>query len=192
MAYYALTKGMKKVKFMIFVAMISALANLFGCTFTPDVRDGDGMVYVDRDYRTQYANTLPFDDIDAFPKYAVAYLGKGDEGERNCEEYTRKLFCDLSKQERDSIGHYDFGGDEWYLVVPRHGTDNELVCADENAEPVINRSGIPFSMKCNGDVTVRITDYGGVEYTPRVDENGNLAPDEEIFDITHFVDLAQE
>lgn len=38
------------------------------------------MVYVDSEHRTEYANTLPFDEIDDYPYWAVAYLGEGENG----------------------------------------------------------------------------------------------------------------
>ena len=34
--------------------------------------NGPGMVYVDSEHRTEYANTLPFDEIDDYPYWAVA------------------------------------------------------------------------------------------------------------------------
>lgn len=42
--------------------------------------DGPGMVYVDSEHRTEYANNLPFDEIDDYPYWAVAYLGEGENG----------------------------------------------------------------------------------------------------------------
>ena len=69
------------------MAIIAILASLFGCgkntPFEPQILDGPGMEYVDSEYRNDYANCLPFDDIQGEPYLAVAYLGKGEIGKEN-------------------------------------------------------------------------------------------------------------
>ena len=49
------------------MAILAILASLFGCgkntPFEPQILDGPGMEYVDSEYRNDYANCLPFDDI---------------------------------------------------------------------------------------------------------------------------------
>ena len=69
------------------MAILAILASLFGCgkntPFEPQILDGPGMEYVDSEYRNDYANCLPFDDIQGEPYLAVAYLGKGEIGKEN-------------------------------------------------------------------------------------------------------------
>ena len=68
------------VKMVKLIAIFTVLANLFGCKMPePHMLDGPGMEYVDSAYRTEYANTLPFDEIEEYPYCAAAYLGKGEE-----------------------------------------------------------------------------------------------------------------
>ena len=64
------------VKMMKLIAIFTVLANLFGCKM-PDLHmlDGPGMVYVDSEHRTEYANTLPFDEIEEYPYCAARTVG---------------------------------------------------------------------------------------------------------------------
>ena len=74
---------MIKVRLMKAIAIFTVIAGLFGCRSPgekPFMLDGPGMVYVDSEHRTEYANTLPFDKIDDYPYWAVAYLGEGENG----------------------------------------------------------------------------------------------------------------
>jgi hypothetical protein len=49
---------------MKIMAILAILASLFGCGKNdPYILDGPGMEYVDSEYRTEYANCLPFEDI---------------------------------------------------------------------------------------------------------------------------------
>ena len=81
------------VKMVKLIAIFTVLANLFGCKMPePHMLDGPGMEYVDSAYRTEYANTLPFDEIEEYPYCAAAYLGKGEEGKANCDVYIEKQF----------------------------------------------------------------------------------------------------
>ena len=77
------------------IAIFTVIAGLFGCRSPgekPFILDGPGMVYVDGEHRTEYANTLPFDEIDDYPYWAVAYLGEGETGKNTANEYIEKLF----------------------------------------------------------------------------------------------------
>ena len=78
------------------MAILAILASLFGCgkntPFEPQILDGPGMEYVDSEYRNDYANCLPFDDIQGEPYLAVAYLGKGEIGKENKDVCIDKLF----------------------------------------------------------------------------------------------------
>ncbi len=86
------------MRLMKVIAIFTVIASLFGCRApgeTPFMLDGPGMVYVDSEHRTEYANTLPFDEIDDYPYWAVAYLGEGENGKNTAKEYIEKLFSKL-------------------------------------------------------------------------------------------------
>ena len=69
---------------MKIMAILAILASLFGCgNPEPQILDGPGMVYVDSEYRNEYANCLPFENWRGEPYLAIAYLGKGDAGKVN-------------------------------------------------------------------------------------------------------------
>ena len=84
------------VKMVKLIAIFTALANLFGCTAKKlHMLDGPGMVYVDSEHRTEYANTLPFDELEGYPYCAVVFLGKGEIGEANRKKYIDKFIKNL-------------------------------------------------------------------------------------------------
>ena len=178
------------VRIMKIIALLAALSNLFGCVMPKEklfVLDGPGMVYVDREHRTEYANTLSFDEIDDYPYWAVAYLGEGDEGEKAEKEYVEKLFSELSEEKRNAIEHYDYGSEKRYLVIPRYGEDNELIQNgdDENPKKVYN--GVPYIVSCGSDVEIHSLVKGGVHIiTLDTDENGRLIAAPDIWDITEY------
>ena len=97
------------------IAIFTVIAGIFGCRAPgekPFMLDGPGMVYVDSEHRTEYANTLPFDEIDDYPYWAVAYLGEGENGKNTAKEYIEKLFSKLSEEQRKAVKHYDYGGEK--------------------------------------------------------------------------------
>ena len=99
------------IKIMAFLAM---LASFFGCGKNdPYILDGPGMVYVDSDYRNDYANCLPFEDIQGSPYLAIAYLGKADVGKANKDIYINKIFASLGVEEISQIKTFEFEGDDW-------------------------------------------------------------------------------
>ncbi|MDO5311357.1 MAG: hypothetical protein Q4E94_05570, partial [Clostridia bacterium] len=99
-------------------------------------------------------NTLPFDEIEGYPYWAVVFLGKGNEGEANREYYIEKLFSALPKESLDKIKHYDFEGDEWYLVIPRYGDRNDIISLyGDEKEKYINY-GEAFTVKCGRNIKI--------------------------------------
>ena len=89
---------MIKVSMMKFMTILAIIASLFGCSEPePQILDGPGMVYVDSEYRNDYANCLPFGELRGEPYFAVAYLGKGETGEANKDIYTNTLFESLGE-----------------------------------------------------------------------------------------------
>lgn len=180
---------MIKVKLLKITSILGVVAGLLGCNRfyeKPFMLDGPGMVYVDSEYRTEYANTLPFDEIDDYPYWAVAYLGKGDEGEKAAKEYAEKLFSELSEEKRQAISHYDYGGEKWYLVIPRYGEENELIQNGDKKNLQKVHDGTPYIINCGGDVEIYIVIRGGHKITLDTDENGRLISTPDIWDITEY------
>lgn len=171
---------------MKLIAIFTVLANLFGCKM-PELHmvDGPGMVYVDSEHRTEYANTLPFDEIEGYPYWAVVFLGTGTEGEANKAYYTDKLFSSLPKESLDKIKHYDFEGDEWYLVIPRYGDGNDIIFLDGDEKVKYTVYDEAFTVKCNKNIKIAFYN-GGHEFSPQTDENGRIICTEDIWDITEY------
>lgn len=178
------------VKFMKFITLFTFISNLFGCfriPLKPEILDGPGMVYIDSEHRTEYANTLPFDDIEGYPYWAVAFLGRGTVGEANRTYYIEKLFSGLPEESIDKIKHFDFDGDEWYLIIPRYYDENDIVRqSDENHEKYIT-FGEAFTVKCKSNIKIVYCCNGEHEFSPESDGDGKLICTEDIWDITDYV-----
>ena len=174
---------------MKMISIFTLFVTLFGCKLPgekPFMLDGPGMVYVDSEHRTEYANTLPFDEIEDYPYWAVAYLGEGDEGEKAAKEYVEKHFSELSEEKRRAISHYDYGGEKWYLVIPRYGEENELIQNGDKKNLQKADDGTPYIINCGGDVEIYIVMRGGHKITLDTDENGRLTGTPDIWDITEY------
>lgn len=179
--------GCQKVKNMVklvkFISIITIFANLFGCKAPkPDILDGPGMVYVDGDYRTEYANTLPFDEYEGYPFWAVVYLSE----EKNTQYYIDKLFSGLSEESKKKIKQYDFGGNKMYLIIPRYADETEISKIGDAENSLQFYDGTPFVLKCGTDIKICIYTHGGHEFTPQTDENGKLICTEDVWDITEY------
>jgi len=173
--------------------LLSLIVMLTGCKKEVEILDGSGMVYKDSDYRTEYANCLPFEDTDYM--WAIAFLGYGQEGEKNKEYYLKEYFSDLSQEEISKIVHLDFTGDEWYLIVPRYKEINNINSIDaegkiteEKSETIQN--GEAFIINCNvsdlySNVKISMSSYGGYEFSPLISlKDGKVAAAEFVMDIT--------
>lgn len=174
------------------IALLTILSSLFGCTL-PDMQilDGPGMVYTDSDYRTEYANTLPFDEYEEYPFWAVAFLGRGETGEANRQYYIDRLFSDLSADSIAKIRHFDFEGDEWYLIIPRYTDENDIIPLCGDGEKKRAALGEAFTVKCssesgNPNIKVVVYIHGGHEFSPQTDSNGKLICGEYVRDITEY------
>mgnify|MGYP006992075492 FL=1 len=173
------------------ISIILLITSLFGCAFKkPQVLDGPGMEYNDREYRTEYANTLDFDSQDRNVKWAVAFLGYGEDGENNLIHYFNKLFSELPAESVNAINHYNFEGDEWYLVIPRYKGMNEIVSVTDEKISAYSYKGEAFTVKCNisdihSNIRIRLVD-SGEEFSPQVDGTGQLVSAEEVWDITEY------
>lgn len=175
------------------MALLTFLASLFGCS-TKDsfILDGPGMVYVDSDYRTEYANCLPFEDMRGAPYFAICYLGSGSEGEANKDACIAKIFGSLNEEARQKIQTYDFQGDAWYLVIPKYRSSVNLKNGDA-ALQVAAYQGEAFVVRCDQNIVVNTFESTEINYTLSTDENGKLqSTGENVWDITDIDEILKQ
>lgn len=167
--------------------LLSLIASLFtGCKspLKPEILDGPGMIYVDSEYRTDYANAIGYKDEDTFMCVA-AFLGCGDEGEQNAAPIIEKFFASLTEEQRSAIETILYDGEEWYLIVPRYRDETVWIeYLDENGEErketQIISGGTPFVLRCNpSDIHSNIQISGRSRdwkflFSPQTDGQGNL------------------
>ena len=182
------------VKRLLLLAIGLALTLcLVGCSKEPEVLDGPDMEYKDEDYRTEYANVFDFDSYEGQPYFAVAFLGYGDRMEFR-HEYVEGIFEGLDDFLIEQIGHVDYEGDEWYLVVPRYPNDVEITDLESGEVHTIH-NGEAFTVKCNlsdlhSNITISTEDgYGAYMFSPQVGGDGRLVENTDIHDITDYTVL---
>ncbi len=183
--------SMKNKSILILAVAFLALSLLFGCTADNfQVVDGPGMVYNDSDYRTEYANTFDFDSYEGQPYFAVAFLGYGDRAEFS-EFYVKGIFEGLSDESIEKIEHFDFEGDEWYLVIPRYKNDVWIVDLDTNETHTVH-NGVAFTVKCNlsdlhSNIEIHTEDgYGAYMFSPQIGGDGRVVTNTDVHDITDY------
>ena len=169
---------------MKLTAFLTLVASLFGCA-KPMVLDGDGSVYHESDYRTEYANILDYAFYDKDTLFAVAFLGYGEDGRIHRNNLVKSTFEGFA----DKVEHFDFEGDEWYLVVPRYKDAVDIINLDTNQKHTIYK-GEAFTIKCNISElypNVRIcTSDGKGEYSPQMSGEGRLLTNSLVHDITDY------
>jgi len=172
-------------------AYLAIIATLFGGIIKkPQPDDGPGMEYKDEDYRTQYANVLDFDSYDGQPVFAVAFLGYGDRMDFR-HEYVEKTFAQLGDHAIEQVGHIEYEGDEWYLIVPRYTEDVIITELATGKEHTVH-NGEAFTVKCNlSDIHSNITvsteyGYSGHIFSPQVGGDGKLIENPDVMDITDY------
>lgn len=176
---------------MRLAAVITMIASLFGCSAEkPQVLDGPGMEYKDSDYRSIYANVFDFDSYDGQPMFAVAFLGYGDRMDfRNT--YVEGIFDSLGDEAIEQIGHIDYEGDEWYLVVPRYRDDVDIRNLETDEVHTIH-NGEAFTVKCNlSDLHPNIEisteqKLSGHIFSPQIGGDGRFVPNPDVWDITDY------
>lgn len=153
--------------------------------------DGPDMVYRDSDYRSEYANLLDFDSYDGHPYFAAAFLGYGGTNEER-KTQVMDFFVSLGAAEYDKIEHFDFEGDEWYLVIPRYR--DEVVITDlETGEEHIVYNGTAFTVRCNmSDLhsNIEISTSSGLDahsFSPGLDGKGELSKNNDVWDVTLYL-----
>ena len=173
------------------VSLVTIIASLFGCgKKDPHILDGPGMVYIDSEYRSVYANCLPFEDISGAPYLAIAYLGNGDEGEKNKDVYINKIFESLNEEEINQIKTYEYEGNDWFLVIPKYRSVVDFKRGDVTICRAAACIGEAFVVKCSQDIVVSTFESTLVEYKLSVDKNRNLAnTDENVWDITNIDEI---
>ena len=180
------------IKNIVKLVLITAIAaSLFGCSKEkPQVLDGPGMEYKDSDYRSIYANVFDFDSYDGQPMFAVAFLGYGDMMDAR-HTYVENLFEELGDFAIEQIGHVDYEGDEWYLVVPRYKEDVNITNLDTGEVHTIY-NGEAFTVKCNlSDLHSNIEistelNLSGHKFSPQVGGDGKLVSNPDVWDITDY------
>lgn len=176
---------------MKFTVIVVALAALFGCTsIKPQVDDGAGMAYHDADYRSEYANVFDFDSYEGNPYFAAAFLGYGDIMDfRNT--YVKSIFKGLAEETTEKIQHFDFEGDECYLIVPRYKERVDITDTDGNIIQTLYQ-GEAFTVKCNvSDLYSNIeicteSGFGAYKFSPQIGGDGRLVTDTDVCDITDY------
>ena len=92
----------------------------------------------------------------------------------------------LSEEKRLAISHFDYGGEKWYLVIPRYGDENELVQNGDKEHLKYLDGRVPYIINCNADVEITLQIYGGHTIVLDTDENGRLICTPDIWDITEY------
>lgn len=171
------------------IAVIALIASLFGCSSPkPQVLDKTGMVYQDSDYRSIYANVFDFDSLETQPMFAVAFLGYGDRMEAR-HTYVEGIFGNLGDSAVEQVGHIDYEGDEWYLIVPRYKED-VIITNLETGEIHTIYNGEAFTVKCNvSDLHSNIEisteqNLSGHKFSPQIGGDGKLIENPDVWDIT--------
>lgn len=190
--YYMRGDFVRVVKsIMKLTAIIALITSLFGCSSPkPQVLDKTGMVYKDSDYRSIYANVFDFDNYDGQPMFAVAFLGYGDRMEFR-HKYIEGIFTDLDDSAIEQIGHIDYEGDEWYLIVPRYKEDVDITNLDTGEVHTIY-NGEAFTVKCNlSDLHPNIEistelNLSGHKFSPQIGGDGKLVQNPDVWDITDY------
>ena len=190
--YYMRGDFMRMVKNIVkLMALFTAIASLFGCApQKPQPLDKTGMVYKDSDYRSIYANVFDFDNYDGQPMFAVAFLGYGDRMEFR-HTYIEGIFADLDDFAIEQIGHIDYEGDEWYLIVPRYKEDVDITNLDTGEVHTIY-NGEAFTVKCNlSDLHSNIEistelNLSGHKFSPQIGGDGKLIKNPDVWDITDY------
>lgn len=124
------------------------------------------------------------------PYFAVSFLGYGDRIDyRNI--YVESVFECLRNSAIEQVGHIDYEGDEWYLIIPRYKEDVDITNFDTGEVHTIY-NGEAFTVKCNlSDLQSNIeisTAIGlsGHIFSPQIGGDGRLVQNPDVHDITDY------
>ena len=148
--------------------------------------------YIDFDYRTDYANALEFDLVDGNPYFAVVFIGYGEDLTEERNECIKRTFPTLDESLKEQIAHFDFEGDEWYLVVPRYREYVDIKSLDSEEVYTVYQ-GEAFTVKCNvsdlySNIEISTDIRGGHAFSPQLDGRGRIAKNADIWDMTFYYD----
>jgi len=157
--------------------------------FQEDTGD-ESIAYSDSEYRTEYANALDFDSFEGTPYFAVSFIGYGDDITSQRNEYVEELFSSLGKDAVEKIEHFEFDGDEWYLIVPRYKEYVDVKSLD-GGKMYTSYGGEPFTVKCNvsdlySNIEIVTDIHGGHSFSPQMGGDGKLITSADICDITDY------
>ena len=98
---------------------------------------------------------------------------------------------DLDVSAVEQIGHIDYEGDEWYLIVPRYKDDVNITNLD-TGEVYTVYNGTAFTVKCNlSDLHSNIEisterNMSGHKFSPQMGGDGRLITNPDVWDITEY------
>ncbi len=168
------------------IGLLSMLASLFGCARPKDpfMLDGPGMVYIDSDYRTDYANTLPFDEPEGDHLWAVEYIGSGEEGCSRRDSVVAERFGSLGEEAIAKVEHADLGGEYWFLVIPRYNDIIEIYPAEGDPASLVSPYGYPFTVCCRDGAVVKNGTNAVSTILFTAEDGGVPVPVGDVWDIT--------
>lgn len=147
--------------------------------------------YIDSAHRTDYANVFDFDSLDTQPMFAVAFLGYGEDIMDSRHAYVEEVFASLDDFAIEQVGHVNYEGDEWYLVVPRYKNDVDIIDLETGDVHTIY-NGEAFTVKCNlsdihPNIQISTEDGGGAHlFAPGMGGDGKLVENVDVFDVTDY------
>ena len=122
--------------------------------------------------------------------FAVAFLGYGDRMDFR-HAYIEEIFKELGDHAIEQVGHIDYEGDEWYLIVPRYKEDVDITNL-ETGEIHTIYNGEAFTVKCNlSDLHSNIEisteqNLSGHKFSPQIGGDGRLVQNPDVWDITDY------
>lgn len=147
----------------------------------------------DKSSLSEYGKLFGLDYQEGQPQFAVAFLGYGDIMEFR-HTYVEGVFESLGDFAIEQVGHINYEGDEWYLIVPKSKSDVIITDVDTGEEHIIP-NGEAFTVRCNlSDLHSNIeisteTELGGHYFSPQVGGDGRLVPSPVVLDITDYTVL---
>jgi len=105
-------------------------------------------------------------------------------------EYVKNVFSNLDDELIENVKHFDFEGDEWYLVIPRYKEYNDIVSTVSDEKQTVYK-GEAFTVRCNisdlySNVEIVADSHGGHKFSPQLGGDGRLIASDDVWDITDY------
>ena len=105
-------------------------------------------------------------------------------------EHIKSIFATLDGSVIEQVGHFDYEGDEWYLVVPRYKEYVNIVNLETNEKHTIYH-GEAFTIKCNlsdlySNIEISTDIHGGHKFSPQLGGEGRVVISDDVWDITDY------